>query len=166
MYLYFPKKSQNLKKHCNSRRRITARLDFIHIHCDKVVNSPQAARVGDLWPGRHGSGHWWIPWAFHRLFVFRLLWLCSSICWHHICCNEPAQCGLVGGSSDWTAARNQGYWIKMWTLWNNTYFKKVVFEYLSKCLRSWNTIQQVGLFTNRGNSLLFPQILGLWHPWF
>ena len=36
----------------------------------KLIFFLQAARVGVLWPGRHGTSYWWIPGTFHRLLGF------------------------------------------------------------------------------------------------
>ena len=42
---FLEQNSQNLKKHCNSRRRTKARLDVVRLHCDKFANSPQQANI-------------------------------------------------------------------------------------------------------------------------
>ena len=44
----------------------------------------QATGVGDLCIDRLGSGHRWIPWTFHWILMFRLLWLFMSILWYNL----------------------------------------------------------------------------------
>ena len=41
----FEKKSQNLKKHCNSKRCAEAIINVKHLHCDEFANCPHAVHI-------------------------------------------------------------------------------------------------------------------------